>query len=295
MLDDVSRTVAEAISNQIDLQEIVTALGEGVATLPPGTVLPGGDVVPGGGRLSPAAAEAIAPQIQAALQDSIEGAARDFSRSPEFRDLWVEVNRAGHLALVRLLRGDPRPVPGVVVEAGRVRLDLTPVVDAVRSRVESSGVEVVGRIPPVRLVVDVADASTVERAGPVVSWLDRLGAALPYVAGASALLALVAARRRLPMLVWLAVSVGLGMLVVWLAMRYVRWVAVGELEAAGLAAGVAPVVVDQLMSLLAAAVRLVAGGALATAALALAATGVRSSRGRARGAAARRELDGHRS
>lgn len=276
--DDLARTVARAISDQIDVDALVTALGEGIATLPPGTVLPGGVRVPDGVRLTPAAARTLAPELQAALETAIEDVARDFTRSQAFGELWVSVNRAGHTKLVRLLDGDGRPVPGAVVEAGRLRLDLTPAVEAVRARLEDAGLAIVGRIPPVRLVVDVADVSTVERARPVVAGLDRLGRWAPYLVGACALLALVAARRRLPMLGWLAVSVGVGMLVVWLALRYLRSVATGELEASGVTPGVAVVVVDQLTSLLRDGIRVVAGGAVAVGVIALAGTAVGSLR-----------------
>jgi hypothetical protein len=280
--DGVARTVARAISDQIDVERIVTALGEGTATLPPGTVLPDGTQLPDATPLPRADAEAIASDVQAALQSAIEDVARDYTGSQDFRELWVAVNRAGHTQFVRLLEGDPRPVPGVVVAgAGQLRLDLTAVVEALRARVADAGMTIVRGLPRVSLVVDLAAVPFVEQVRPVVPWLDRLAATAPYAVGACALLALVAARRRLPMLGWLAVSVGLGMLALWSGLLYVRSAAIGELEAAGVGADVARVVVGQLTSVLREGVRVVAGGAVAVAAFAVAATGVRAlSRGR---------------
>jgi len=62
------------------------------------------------------------------------------------------------------------------------------------------------------------------------------------------------------------------MLVVWLALRYLRSVATGELEASGVTPGVAAAVVDQLTSLLRDGILVVAGGAVAVGVLALALT-----------------------
>jgi hypothetical protein len=278
--DDVARLISQAIERRVSTKDLGAALALTLAQLPAGTEPPAGLRVPAGARTPAEIAAAITPQLRSTVNRLIDHAAEEFTRSQAFSTLWADLNRAGHEKLVGLLLGNDRPVPGVSVDAGRLLLDLTPAVVAVRQRVETAGLEILRQIPPVSLLVDVADVSGVERAQRVAIWLDRLGAAAPWLAVAAGSLALLAARRRLRMLCWLCLVVALGMGTLWVGLRLVRLAASSRLTDLGASPRVGPIVVDQLTSMLRDGVALVGVGAVAVGGLALVLGAVRSTRRR---------------
>lgn len=112
----------------------------------------------------------------------------------QFRGLWRTANRTLHAGLVALLTEEPSEA--VVVIGGRLTLDLTDVVSTVRERLVVAGLEVIGTLPPITLVLDVADADGIEAAREVVTWLDRLALWLPVLALVLLGAAVAVARRR---------------------------------------------------------------------------------------------------
>lgn len=161
----------------------------------------------------PKRAAFLAPMLGDGVDDFIAEKTDEFVRSDAFRALWVELNREGHGELVELLTGPESDV--VVVADGRLQLDLGRVVEAVRSRLAVAGLTIVTSIPPITLVVDVADADGVERARGTVRTLDRVANVLPFVAFALLVGAVFVARRRMRA----AALVALGLLVSMVVMR----------------------------------------------------------------------------
>jgi hypothetical protein len=129
-----------------------------------------------------------------ALDQLVETQTKAFVHSEAFQRLWVAVNRGAHDELVRVLTGHDSPT--VSVDDGRLTLDLTVVVQAVRDRLLQAGLEFVARMPPIALVVDIADARGLESARTAVRWLDRAADWLPVVALALLGSAVLLAQRR---------------------------------------------------------------------------------------------------
>lgn len=167
--DEVARKVAEAITSRLD----TTALAR--ESLPP-------------------RAGVLAGPLGAAVDDFIERTTVDFVHSDAFVTLWTEINRTGHTELVRLLRGEQ--AEAIVVRAGRLSLDLAPVVEAVRDRLVLAGLDVVSRLPQIELVVDVASAQGIERAQAMVRRIHVLAILLPILATILLLAAVALTRRR---------------------------------------------------------------------------------------------------
>ena len=218
----------------------------------------------------PAAAR---PRVRVA----VESAAAGFTASATFARLWTDLNRAGHEQLVRLLRGDTRPVAGATVRDGRLRLDLTPAVEAVRAQVApqltAAGVARTA-LPRVALSIDVADTATLARLQPWADRLDLVAGTAPWAVLACVALATAVARDRLRALAAAAGAVAFGAAMVLLVAVLGTEYATTELEAAGATTGVGPVVVDRLAAPLQTSAAWVLGGALAVAALAAAARAV---------------------
>ena len=167
--DDVARKVSTAISSRLD----AAALAE--EALPP-------------------TAAFLAAPLGDAVDDFVRRETVEFVRSDAFAALWTELNRAGHVELVRLLNGEESQA--VVIDEGRLGLDLAPVVDAVRDRLVQAGLSVVSTLPQITLIVDVADAQGIERAQTIVRQMDVLSVVLPLLALALLLSAILLAHRR---------------------------------------------------------------------------------------------------
>ncbi|GAA1510529.1 hypothetical protein [Nocardioides humi] len=131
------------------------------------------------GVLGPEAAS-LAPALARGVTDWVGDTARDVVSSRQFARLWTAANRIGHAELVRLLTGEEPP--GVVISAGRIQVDLTDMVAVVRGRLVAAGLSVVATIPPITLVVDIADADGLTAARDAVRLLDRLAWWLPVAA-----------------------------------------------------------------------------------------------------------------
>lgn len=147
------------------------------------------------GEVSDAITSRLAGRLTPEIEAQVVAATYDVVHSSDFARLWVAANRIGHAELVRLLTGEEPP--GVVVEAGRIQLDLSALVGEVRGRLAAAGLAIVASMPPITLVVDVADADGLTAARDAVDLLDTIAWWLPVVAlGLLVAAALVATRRR---------------------------------------------------------------------------------------------------
>ncbi|MGC4112819.1 MAG: hypothetical protein QM747_20830 [Nocardioides sp.] len=164
--------------------------------------------------------------VNAAVHKLVADQAHSYVRSSAFQTLWVTANRAGHTQLVKALTGQG----AVSVESGRLTLDLSPVVRAVRDRLVAAGVHVVALLPPITLVVDIGDASRLETARTVVHRLDQAAFVLPIVALTLLAGAVLLARRRRRALIWTGVAVAATMLVLLLGIRLGSGVATDRLS-----------------------------------------------------------------
>lgn len=191
--DEVAGKVSTAISTRLDAADLAAG------ALPP-------------------AASFLAGPLGDAVEEFVQRETSDFVRSPAFVTLWAELNRTGHTELVRILNGEE--AQSVSVRAGRLTLDLGPVVQAVRDRLVAAGLSVVATLPQIELVVDVASAQGVERAQVLVGHLDLLATVLPLVAVALLLGAVLLTRRRWTSAAAVLVAAAWSMVVARAALAY---------------------------------------------------------------------------
>lgn len=198
---EVATKVADAINKQIDVS----------------------------GRANNALPGRLASKVGDTVDQFVERQALAFTRSQAFEDVWREINRVGHKDLVSLLTDD-NPSSTVAINNGRLVLNLTSVAEAARDRLASAGLTVVTSLPPITLVVDVADAKDVEEARTAVKWLNRLAIVLPIVT-LVLLAASVALRGRVRRpLVRPAMMIAVSMLLLWLLIRLGATVAAHEVS-----------------------------------------------------------------
>jgi len=143
----------------------------------------------------PTQAGFLATPIGDAVNTMVTKRTTQFVHSDSFQKLWRELNRVGHQQLVDILNGSGDKA--LAVSGGKLQLDLGKVVDAVKTRLVDAGLTIVAAMPPITLVVDIADAQGVEKARTVVHRLDQVANILPFVALACLAGAAALSRRRL--------------------------------------------------------------------------------------------------
>jgi hypothetical protein len=167
--DEVAAKVATAINDHLDAESLAKE------ALPP-------------------RAQVLAPALAGAAEAFVTRTTSTFVHSDAFVELWTQLNRVGHDELVTLLTGDKSDI--TQISDGELRLDLGQVVEAVKARLAAAGLTVVSRIPPITLVVDVADAKGVQKARTYVKILDQVATWLPILAILLLGAAVALARRR---------------------------------------------------------------------------------------------------
>jgi len=206
----IATTVADAIEQQVDVEAVLNNVFADVITDRP--------------RL-----EQLVGPLSGAINGLIEREVNAFVASDTFEDIWIAVNTRAQQALVRLLQGDESGA--ISLQGGQVVLDLSDVIEQVKTRLVERGLTIVENvpIPDVDKQIVLLDAPQVEQmrtiyafANPVAQWLIVVVAAL-YLA------AFLLARRRSKMAVVIGVGLALNALLVAFALSVGRQLFVNEL------------------------------------------------------------------
>lgn len=136
-----------------------------------------------------------------------------------FAQTWDGVLRAAHHKAVAVLADS---APAVSVTGDDVVLDLAPFVDAARTRLVDSGLEIAGRIPDVHPTITIAEADTLVRARTAYSLLGVLAAWLPWVTVGLLASGVALARRHRRTVAAGAIGVAAGMVVLAAALAVGR-------------------------------------------------------------------------
>ena len=182
--DVIATKVTAAIQQQVDVEAILNNVFAGVITDRP--------------RL-----QLLVGPLTAAINGLVEREVREFIASPEFADLWVRINTRAQQALQRILTGDQSGA--VSLQGDQVVLDVDEVIARVKERLVARGLTIVESvpIPETDRQIVLMDAPKLRQmrtiyafSNPVAKW------ALPFV-GALFVAALLLARRRPRMAVWI--------------------------------------------------------------------------------------------
>ena len=148
--------------------------------------------------LPPRAAQAVkglGPQLDSAVNDTVEKIATRFVSSDRFEQIWTNANRAAHTAVVDALTGEGRGAVGV--SGGTVTLDVGEAVDQVKKALVDAGVSPASKIPDVDKQMVLFQSDQLEKIRTAAHLLDVIGNWLPVlvvVIGAGGVL--LAHRRR---------------------------------------------------------------------------------------------------
>jgi hypothetical protein len=151
----------------------------------------------------------LAGPLSDALESFTQQATLRFFQSDEFQTLWDDVNRVAHNQVVKALTGEGNVV---TTADGRVTLDLTPIVEQLRTRLDDRGITIFDSLPigTLALRYTLFDSEDLHYAQTGVRLLNTLRWVLPVliVGCAAAGIYLAANRRRALLRFGLGVMVG---------------------------------------------------------------------------------------
>ncbi|MFN8194425.1 MAG: hypothetical protein U0R80_09095 [Nocardioidaceae bacterium] len=153
-----------------------------------------------------------------AVVDAVGTAVAAVVESDEFQPAWEAANRSAHEQLLDAIQGDSTLVDttdGVSVELGTL-------LNAVFGILVDEGLLPSARVPDIQATFPVLTAHQLDQARQVYRLVHALGLWLPLVVGALVVLALLLARSRRPVLVWLGLGSLLGGLLVVVALALAR-------------------------------------------------------------------------
>jgi hypothetical protein len=123
------------------------------------------------------------------VANAMQGYATDVTErilaSDQFQTFWDAANRRAHSQLVALLEDDPGKAPGAVsIKDGQVKLDLTDVIDRVKTTLVDRGLTFLQNVdvPPVSRTVTIIDSEGLSEARTYLGILNTLAWVLPVLA-----------------------------------------------------------------------------------------------------------------
>jgi hypothetical protein len=165
----------------------------------------------------------LAAPINQLLTDYVEQIARSVVTSEQYQQFWAEAKVVVHPRLSALLTGSS--TDNMTTEDGTITVDLAPLVDAVKTRLVESGVDVFGNIPTgtINTTIVLVDSPDLAEIQGLVDVLFSLSVVFPIVAvvGLGVYLWLTPNRRSGVIRAGLAVATSMALFLVLLAA--VRW------------------------------------------------------------------------
>jgi hypothetical protein len=133
------------------------------------------EVLPGDQRI-------LLGPVTEAVQEWATNEIEMFFASDEWQQIWNEVNRAAHDALVAVLTGEGRGA--LDVEGGQVTLDLSPLVAKIEARLGERGLDIFDRVTsgePINAEIVILDSPELAEARKAADLLDRFALVLALV------------------------------------------------------------------------------------------------------------------
>jgi hypothetical protein len=213
-------------------------------------------------QVLPERAGVLAPVIQTGVHSFIRSRLDEFTRSQRFQVLWTEANRRAHARLVELLVGGR--TGRLALDEDTVYLDLSPVVDRIRSGLQERGLSpIAAAIPPtVDGRVTLVQSHALVRVQSGIRLLKALAIVLPLLALACLAGAIWLTRPRRRGLLRAGIGVALTMLVLLAALGLARSAYLDALGRGAFPHGAAADIFDTLTAFLRTGLRIALAAAV---------------------------------
>jgi len=193
----VADQVTAAIEEQVDLDALTSDLFAGLSQL----------------NLPPRAQNALGllegPAAQG-LKSLVSGAVDRIVASEAFADIWGTALRVTHRQFVAAVQGDPKAA--LDVSNDTLSVQLGPVIDAVKQRLEEDGVGLASAIPSIDRSIVIVQDDAIALVTTMYALAVAVGTWLPIVALAFLVIGVLVAKRRTAALVWTAGGFALSMI-----------------------------------------------------------------------------------
>ena len=213
------------------------------------------------GKVAPRVAAVItglAPAIAEQTRTLIHTAVSRFVASPQFQDLWTQVNRVAHQGIVNLATGDTGGTVSID-ESGTVTISTKEIIARVKTLLVEQGVDIATRIPDVNAQITLLQSPELVRATEAIRTLDRTAPILAWMTVLSAIGAIAVAPRgwRLRTTSRLGLGIAVAMAVLALGLAIGLDIFLSTIPSATVSPAAAQSLVDTLLTPLRTAVRFV--------------------------------------
>ncbi|GEL96890.1 hypothetical protein [Cellulomonas terrae] len=232
----VANRITLAVVDALNVEQLTTQATDAVAGL----------------DLPPLVGQAVT-SLQAPLQEAITGFIRKnvtrIVSSDAFENTWEQANRAAHEQIVATLRGDPDAL-AQISDSGQLTLDITPIIEEVKTSLAAAGFTLVERIPTITVTFPIASSADLVRLQSAYRLIDIVGGLLPYLSLALLAAGVLAAQHRSRALVVAGLSLAGAMLLLGVGLAVGRSVYASSLPPEVQRVDTAVSIYDQFVSLL---------------------------------------------
>lgn len=210
-------------------------------------------------NVPPRIADAL-PGLAIPITNGVQNFTKDqvtkFVKSPQFAQLWDQVNRVAHEQVNVLLSGQQGGA--VSAQGNTITLNLGPIIDQVKTRLVDQGFSLAAKVPTINKTFVLVQSESISRAQGFYSTLNTLGVWLPIAALVFFVAGVVLARERRRALLKAALGLTGAMLVLGVALALARSWYVGTTPANILNQQAAGDVFDTLVRFMRTGLRMVA-------------------------------------
>lgn len=136
----------------------------------------------------------LAPAIAEQTKNLIHSTVSNFVTTPQFQDLWTQVNRAAHQGIVNLATGDTGGAVSID-QSGTVTISTKEIVARVKAALVAQGVGIAARIPDIDRQIPLFQSPELVRAANAIRTLDATAPILAWLTVITAVGAIAVAPR----------------------------------------------------------------------------------------------------
>ena len=188
---------------------------------------------------------ALTPPLVAGVENFVDNQVRRLVASDAFANAWEQANRVAHNQMVAILTGETGGA--VEVNGDAVQLNLAPLIDDVKQRLEDAGFTLASRIPAVTTEITLFQSADLAKAQTAFRLLDAAARALPIIALVLLGIAVVVSKRRRHTLMIGALVIAGSMVLLGAGLNLFRIAYLDAVPTDRLPADAAAVIFDQIV------------------------------------------------
>jgi LPXTG-motif cell wall-anchored protein len=209
--------------------------------------------------LPPRAAQVLVPPLQSAANSLVNTVATRFVQSDAFKTLWSGLNRAAHTQINYLLTGKaPSNASVRVASNGDVTLDLSKVVQQVKTRLVDAGLTVASKVPVVGSTIKVGNVSGLQHAQSLTNLLNKVANWLPWIGLVLLVAGVLLSRRKRRALIASLLGLVVGLVIVGIGLLIGRAIYLNKITSPNLTRDTAQSIFDTVVRFLRLGIRLLA-------------------------------------